>query len=294
MLMFGSMSRVSDSEVQFVLVRKIILIAILTILLVTTISCSKMSQNYNEPTGPVFEGTYAGEPPPFDGSLKAVTWNLKHGDKVDEAIMMLTEVEELRDADIILMQEMDEAGVEKIAQTLSYNYIFYPAIFRTRHGKLQGNAILSKYPFTQHSKVILPKFLTELMQTRIAVKGTILVEETEIDVYSVHLETVWLLPITSNTQADFLISRIDPDRPSIVGGDFNSWNDLVIKYLERQYERISLQRVSAGTGHTFETTRLRLTLDHVFSNLLGGEAGVYRGTDASDHFPLWVELELSD
>ena len=159
---------------------------------------------------------------------------------------------------------------------------------------MQGNAILSKWPIKAHSKVILPKFLTELMQTRIAVKGTILVEETEIDVYSVHLETVWLLPITSNTQADFLIRHIDPDRPSIVGGDFNSWNDLVIKYLERQYARVGLERVSAGTGYTFETTSLRLTLDHMFSNLLGGEAGVYRETDASDHFPVWVELGLND
>ena len=273
--------------------RKINLFIILTILLITSISCSRMSQNYNDPSGPVFEGYYAGEPPPYDGTLKAVTWNLKHGDKVEEAIETLSEAEELRDADVILMQEMDEAGVEKIAQTLSYNYIFYPAIFRTRHGKLQGNAILSKYPITEHSKVILPKFLTELMQTRIAVQGTIMVEETEIDVYSVHLETVWLLPITSSTQADFLINQIDPDRPSIVGGDFNSWNDLVIKYLKRQYERVGLERVSAGTGHTFETTGLRLTLDHVFSNLARGEAGVYRETDASDHFPLWVELQIN-
>lgn len=274
--------------------RKIILFAILTILFVTASACSKMSQNYNEPRGPVFEGQFAEVPPPFDGSLKVVTWNLKHGDQVEAGIETLTKAEDLRDADVILMQEMDEAGVEKIAQTLSYNYVFYPAIFRTRHGKLQGNAILSKWPITRHSKVILPKFLTELMQTRIAVQGTILVDETEIDVYSVHLETVWLLPITSNTQADFLSSRIDPDRPSIVGGDFNSWNDLVIKYLERQYERVGLERVSAGTGYTFETTNLRLTLDHMFSNLLGGEAGVYRDTDASDHFPVWVELGLND
>jgi endonuclease/exonuclease/phosphatase family metal-dependent hydrolase len=36
---------------------------------------------------------------------------------------------------------------------------------------------------------------------------------------------------------------------------------------------------------------LKLTLDHIFSvEGLIYQAGVYRQTDASDHYPLWVEI----
>ena len=283
-----------DLAVESILVRKVTLVIILTFSVITIISCS-MSQNYNDPIGPLYEGSYAGEPPPFDGSLKVVTWNLRHGEHVEEAIETLTGMEELRAADVLLLQEMDEVGVEKIAREMSYNYVYYPTIVRSRQGRLQGNAILSKWPIRDHSKIILPKFYSGIMQTRIAVQGTILVEGAEIDVYSVHLETIWLLPLKINSQADYLYKNIDPDRKTIVGGDFNSWNDLVIIYLEQLFGQTGLLRVSAGTGYTFETTGLRLTLDHIFSSHVKEfEAGVWRGTHASDHYPLWAVLRIGE
>jgi endonuclease/exonuclease/phosphatase family metal-dependent hydrolase len=146
-----------------------------------------------------------------------------------------------------------------------------------------------------HSKIILPAYIHGIMQTRIAVKGTLGVAGRQIDVYSVHLESVWMLPIMGNKQADFLISQLDPEKISLVAGDFNSWNNLIIKYLEHQYQKLGFQRVSQGTGYTFETTGLRLTLDHIFSNIAAEyESGVSRGTDASDHYPVWVQYRLDE
>ena len=112
--------------------KKITLTIVLTILLVTMISCS-MSQNYNDPHGPVYEGEYAGEAPSFDDRLTVVTWNVRHGEQVKAVIKTLQEADVLRDADILLLQEMDEVGVKRIARALSYNYVFYPAIFKTHH-----------------------------------------------------------------------------------------------------------------------------------------------------------------
>ena len=275
-------------------VKKITIIILLSFYLVVLNSCNIMSnQNYNNPNGPVYTGEYAGDSPSYDGRIKVVTWNLRHGEQVEKAIQTLQEANDLQDADILLMQEMDEIGVEQIAQALSYNYVFYPAIYNTHHKKTQGNAILTKWPILSHAKIILPKFATELMQTRISVKATILIDNAEVDVYNEHLELLWLLPLKINYQADFLARQINPNRMTIVAGDFNSWNDLVIAYLEKLFNEIGLIRVSAGAGYTFKTRGLQLTLDHIFaSEEKDYQAGVWRDTDASDHYPLWADLEM--
>ena len=189
---------------------------LIALTLVVLTSCS-ISQNYNDPFGPVYEGDFSDGPPTRDGEFKVVTWNLRLGDQVDEALETLSSVDELREADVILMQEMDEAGVERIAEALAYNYGFYPTILRTRHEKLQGNAILSKWPFVDHSKIILPAYLPGIMQTRIAVKGTLGVAGRQVDVYSVHLERIWLLPVSGNRQAEYLVRRIDPGTQGLHG-----------------------------------------------------------------------------
>jgi len=275
-------------------VKKIALIFLLMFYIFAANSCSMLPQNFNDPQGPVYLGEYATEPASYNGRIKLVTWNLRHGERVDEAIKTLQNGEPLRDADVVLLQEMDEVGVERMARALSYNYVFYPAIFNPRHGKSQGNAILTKWPIRSYSKTVLPKLGSELMQTRISVKATIVVNEVEVDVYNEHLETLWLLPLRVNYQADYLVRQIDPKRISIVAGDFNSWNNLVIAYLEQLFNDIGFVRVSAGTGYTFKAGLLRLTLDHIFTNHEEDfRVGIWRNTDASDHYPLWVDLEMA-
>ena len=40
---------------------------------------------------------------------------------------------------------------------------------------------------------------------------------------------------------------------------------------------------------------MRLTLDHIFSGeVLEYQAGVFRDTDASDHYPVWADMVMSD
>jgi endonuclease/exonuclease/phosphatase family metal-dependent hydrolase len=255
-------------------------------------SCS-LSQNYNDPLGPVYVGNYAKEILVDDGSIKVVSWNIRYGDSIEAAIKTLSEAEELIGADILLLQEMDDAGVDQIARSLSYNYVFYPTIYRSKHEKLQGNAILSRWPIRSHKKILLPKFMSEIMQTRIAVKAVIPVGSLEMDVYSVHLETIWLLPFARNAQSDLLVNQINPAKYNIVGGDFNSWNDLIINHLDQQFKQVKMERVTEEAGHTYGTNGLLLTLDHIFSSeVMDYTAGVYRDSDARDHFPLWVELEM--
>ena len=87
--------------------QKMTLIALAILLaLVLLFSYSILSrrpiENYPDPDGPVFTGSYAPEPGEFDGRLKVVTWNVHFGKEVDEAIDTLETIQELKDADVLL------------------------------------------------------------------------------------------------------------------------------------------------------------------------------------------------
>ncbi|MEA3441045.1 MAG: endonuclease/exonuclease/phosphatase family protein [Chloroflexota bacterium] len=266
---------------------------IITVCLVYLLSCSS-SQNYTEPGGPFFEGNYAAAPQEHDGSLKVITWNLNFAEKIETAIITLGQVEELKDADVLLLQEMDEDSVEIIAQRLFYNYVYYPASIHPRKGNNFGNAILTRWPITDHSKIILPNSPSRINQSRNAIRAVIVFEGVVVVVYNTHLEMSWMLPSSGDTQVDDLVDQIDQDAGRIVlGGDFNSWNPGCIKYLDKLTGQIGLDRVTEGIGYTFEFGELRLELDHIFYNDVAMyEAGVWRGTNASDHFPVWVMLKI--
>jgi endonuclease/exonuclease/phosphatase family metal-dependent hydrolase len=276
----------------------VIIIVILSVLLLLALylqaSLRRSLINYTDPSGPYFEGHYAEEQLNFDGSIKVVTWNISFSKGIDEAIETLREVEQLKDADILLLQEMDAKGVDQIAEALNYEYIYYPASIHRRHGKEFGEAILSKWPINTHSKVVLPNSVPVINQTRVAVKAEIIIDGLEVAVYNTHLETVWMLQIGGATQVDFLAEALGVEGGLIIlGGDFNTWNEWSIAALERLLGGIGLERVSAGTGHTFEYRGLKFTMDHLFAQGLSDyESGVWHGTNVSDHYPVWANLQF--
>jgi endonuclease/exonuclease/phosphatase family metal-dependent hydrolase len=274
----------------------IIGIILLLILLMGRVMRPRSVKNYTDPSGPYYEGYYASGRSDYNGFLKVVTWNINFAERIEQAVQTLTGVEALQDADILLLQEMDAEGVEVIAQTLHYDYVYYPASVHIHHEKDFGNAILSKWPIIQSSKIILPNTFPFINQTRILVKADMLINGKELRLYNTHLETVWMVQRKGNTQLDFLAEQIDPDsRFTILCGDINSWSKGSIAYLEERLAQAGLQRLSAGTGPTFEYKNMKLTLDHILtSDVLGYQAGVWRQAEASDHFPVWALLKLEE
>ena len=99
---------------------------ILLIACVQLVSCVPM-RNYENPTEPVFVGNFSDGCPVFEGTIKVVTYNISFARNVELAIRELDELTNLKDADIILLQEMDEAGTEAIARALAYNFVYVPA-----------------------------------------------------------------------------------------------------------------------------------------------------------------------
>jgi endonuclease/exonuclease/phosphatase family metal-dependent hydrolase len=223
-----------------------------------------------------------------------VTWNLHHAEKLEQAIQTLEDGVELRDADMLLLQEVDLAGVETIAQRLQYNYVYYPAFFSRRFQKEFGNAILARWPLSNPDKIVLPNALPGWLESRNSASATILLAGREINIYSVHLDYTWMLLRRGESQVEFLSRAASgEDNFIILGGDFNTWTPASLAFLGDWMGNIGLHSLTRGTGYTFEWAGLKLTLDHIFSKaVLDYQAGVYRQTNASDHYPVWADISL--
>jgi endonuclease/exonuclease/phosphatase family metal-dependent hydrolase len=285
--------------------KRSLLVAVLSAL--APLAACRSIENYEELEEPVYRGQYSdgvssenGTPiedgAPFsNGEIKVVTWNIAFADQIEQAIKEFQEFEALQRADIILLQEMDEEGVEAIALALRYDYVYYPASIHSHHEENFGNAVLSKWPISDSEKLILPHRNPKNDQIRVAVKALISVEDVEVPVYSVHTETFWLSESKRGEQLDYLAEAIEPKYNFvIIGGDFNTLTPGSVKALEERMTQAGFERASAGAGPTVEVVGVSATLDHLFvRGFSASEGGVWADTEASDHAPLWVTLTPS-
>jgi endonuclease/exonuclease/phosphatase family metal-dependent hydrolase len=271
--------------------KKALLAALLIILLFMVLAARRPIGDYSDPEGPVYEGSYADTAPPFDGRLRVVSWNLHYGQELKQIIETLETSDELRDADILLLQELNSEGAEALAQELHYDYVYYPAAMDRERQKEYGNAILSKWPLRDERKLVLPNSLPGWLEDRNAARATTTVDGRDILLYSAHLDTVWMDP-----QGEFLGKEISQHpEMAILGGDFNSWRSASIASLQRALKGAGMQRLAEGTGYTFSLLGLPLTLDHIFTaEGLDYRAGVLRQTEASDHLPVWADIIIGD
>jgi endonuclease/exonuclease/phosphatase family metal-dependent hydrolase len=244
--------------------------------------------NYQSPSGPRYAGVAATPAPAVSASgafaLRVVTFNVQYARHVDRAIALLFASQQLRNADIIALQEMDAPGTRRIAEAFGMFYVYYPASVSPETGRDFGNAILSRWPIAADQKIVLPHLGRFWRQQRIATAATILVRGVAVRVYSAHLETpVELGPGSRRDQARAILADAAAFPLVIVSGDMNS----------------------RGIGHEFRAagflwptrhnpvTHLVFNWDHIFTKGLAaadaGGAGVVRDPlGASDHRPVWA------
>lgn len=254
-------------------------------------SCAPVVNLLN-PATPRFEGDYAApaaresaRPP---GAVRVVSFNIKLSDRITRAIDVLRS-DPLRGADVISLQEMDEAGVEQIARELGLNYIYYPASIHPTRRRYFGPAILTRWPIRETRKLILPHEGLIRNQRRSATAATLDVAGACMRVYAVHLETQFRASdYAREDQVDAILEDAAGSTcPVVVAGDFNSWE--IGKYLERN-------------GYAWPTKRVGNTIsffswDHIFVRGLSlpdtGAAGkVNEVNGASDHSPVWATVLL--
>lgn len=249
--------------------------------------------NYEEADSPKFEGHYAAEVTPFEGVLTAVSYNINFAEFIDEAIEDLAPI---KTPHVIMLQEMDEAGTDKIAQATGMDYVYYPASVH-KHNKNFGNAVLSRYPIIRTQKLILPRRHPANNQMRIATKARLDVGGTAVCVYCVHTEVY----LTSRQYRTDQIEAIADDinhagEHVIVGGDFNTVRRSSIRRLVAYLGQMGLIRASKGVGPTVKKLRVSPSAaDHIFTRGMNVvAAGRQKETSGSDHYPIWVQLTLND
>jgi endonuclease/exonuclease/phosphatase family metal-dependent hydrolase len=247
--------------------------------------------------GPSLCGSYSEQCPVSSDTVKVISYNIKFGERIEEAREQIRLQETLRDPDIILLQEVDGEGVEWVAREGKFNFVYFPASVHGKHDKDFGNAILSRWPIHNERKVILPHEKPISKQVRIATTATVVIDSTEVLAYSVHTETAWLGIDERMAQVDSVISSVPADIEHIViGGDFNTVSSSTIKKVRERFEAAGFAHATMEVGYTAEEGPfglLEFELDHIFVRGFDVvSAGTGDKTDVSDHLPIWLLLSL--
>ncbi len=252
-------------------------------------------RNYTQLDRPRYVAENRHLPPPEASptSLKIVSYNIKYALRISEAIALLRRHSELRDADVLLLQEMDAAGVRQIAAVLGYNYVYYPAVVHPLHKKDFGNAVLSRWPIIDDEKIILPNLNLRSRQ-RIAVAATLQVGKKRVKVFSVHMG-IFVKPSERQKRMKSILQTLTPDIDAyVIGGDFNTFTKKDRQYILDSFKGSSFQWVTRDLGWTNRSPYLlfrKSPLDHIYvKNFRVIQTGKVVDYSASDHIPIWTKV----
>ena len=260
------------------------------LVLLALFGCST-GRNYPSTDGP----RYAGQPTdsvlsasPGSVTFRVVSFNIEFALHVDSAIAVLSTDPALRNADVILLQEMNEDGTKRVAKALRMWYVYYPAIFHFRTRRQFGNAVLSRWPIVEDKKVVLPHRSRFARTQRTATAATVRIGPALVRVYSTHLGTMTDVdPASRRDQLRAIIKDAERYPRAVIGGDMNE---------------VSIGTVATSEGYTWPTERGPDTswlgrLDHIFLKGLASPDSAAAGTvlnvrKASDHLPVWAVARL--
>lgn len=227
--------------------------------------------------------------------MRVVSWNIELGRNLDRAAEELKTLGGLEGADVVLLQEMDDSGVRSLADALGMDYRYAAPADHPLTGRPFGNAILSSWPMGEVESVPLPHTAAVQGQLRAATVATVDVNGTTIVAYSVHLETVLLDLRRRAAQVRVLVAdteqRVDPH--VVIGGDFNSASTRSLRRFTAALEQAGFDHVSDRDAVTFQRFGRSFALDHLYTRALRRvDGGVVGRATASDHQPIWADLEI--
>ncbi len=257
----------------------------LPILAVFALVSCRAGRNYIDPIAPRWVGPVPMVPTVATDTLRVVSFNIQYARHIDSALAVLNEPA-LRGADILLLQEMDAIGTQRIAAALGMGYVYYAAISARRTQRDFGNAILSRWPIEDDDKLILPHPAQFDGSRRIAVAATIRAGARRVRVYSTHFGTIADIgPDRRRDQLDAILRDAKTFDQVIIGGDMNSG---------------SVGEHATAAGYAWPTPTLRtapfgMHYDHFFLRglrLTGPDAvGVIEDVrGSSDHRPIWAQI----
>lgn len=261
-------------------------------------STKKNPRNYTDPHGPRYAELklHNMNETCEQKSLKIISYNIKFSKKIKEALDLLSSHQDLTGSDVICLQEMSIAGVEKIAHALKLNYVYYPAVLHPLPNKDFGNAILSKWPLSDDKKIVLPQISTKKLQ-RIAVRASIHFQKKKVMIFSVHMRVI-LKALHRQNQMLFLLKSLPENIDHcIVAGDFNTFTKRSYEAVHAPFHESNFVNSTQDIGHSYIQNYLfnkKSHIDHIFiKGLIPLTSGCVEDLTGSDHYPIWSNVKLS-
>ena len=245
-------------------------------------------------------------------SISLLTYNIHKGFGAGGAVRFL--LPEMRHAieglnpDFVFLQEVqgkhkkrekrieawpDAPQFEYIAENIWPHYVYAKnAVYQSGH---HGNAVLSKYPFTQFENINLStinRASRGILHTQLQL-GT-----TNLHLLCVHLG---LFKAERAMQCKALIARINDvvpfNEPLIMAGDFNDWRTIISKKLAYDLNiEEAFVMVKGKHARSFPAIRPSLCVDRVyFRGMKVEEVACLQGKPwrmLSDHLPLFARFQL--
>jgi endonuclease/exonuclease/phosphatase family metal-dependent hydrolase len=202
------------------------------------------------------------------------------------------------DADVVALQEVVGAGprggghAEEIGAALGMGWVMAPA--RQLRGHQFGNAVLSRFPITQHLEHDLSWKTCEprrLQRVDVAAEGCTL------HVYNVHLGTALLERRHQASRLADIVTDRHVGGAKIVLGDFKEWmRGLATKMLSERMNSVDL-RDYLRRRRTYPGVFPFLDLDHIYYSgrvdIVSVELVRTRlSLVASDHLPLVANVRI--
>ncbi|MBO1003992.1 endonuclease/exonuclease/phosphatase family protein [Pseudogracilibacillus auburnensis] len=235
--------------------------------------------------------------------MKIVSFNIHHGEGLDEVLSLerVAKVAKETEADIFALQEVDrffgdrsnhEDQPKKLSERLGLHYAYGPNLVLPQEGKADnseyGNATLSKYPIIESENILLTSFDSE---PRGVLRICINSGETKLNIFNTHLSLEKDIKLVQVKELARIMSRFSG--PKILLGDFNS-----------PPEGEEIKRLVDSTGfldcfkgseniYTYPADDPNEKLDYVFVSpeMIIEDQKIIK-SDASDHLPIMVKLEI--
>ena len=202
------------------------------------------------------------------------------------------------DADVVALQEVVGAGprggghAEELGALLGMGWVMAPA--RQLRGHQFGNAVLSRFPITQHIEHDLS---WKTCEPRRVQRVDVALDGCTLHVYNVHFGTA----ILERTHQAERLAAIVSDRhvagPKLVLGDFNEWTrGKATQILVEKLNSVDLTNY-LRRRRTYPGVFPILHLDHIYYDgavdIVGVELARTRlSLVASDHLPLVADVRV--
>jgi endonuclease/exonuclease/phosphatase family metal-dependent hydrolase len=288
--------------------RKALLCLLLCALPVSSLSMTRAStgQELLLETG---SAQKAGTPQAVPAIIKIVSYNMRWrgGSDLRELIELLRSDSLIGRAQIIGLQEVDRNKkrtrytntARMMAEELGLHYAWAApplAPGKEKGEEETGVAILSLYPLTDVTRIVLPN-PGPGGRRRVALGATVHIGSNLVRVYTVHAETR-----TTNERRieqfqavlDDLARHARVERAAVMG-DFNTITDDDVSATSELFTDAGFQTPFPNKEPTWKTFIIKLKLDWVWlRGLRSLDYGINRKVGLSDHWPLWVNVRLDD